>query len=829
MDITLSDGQPGPSSPAQPLLAGPSASPPDHTGDGTSSRVKRRRTRNGCLPCRKRKKLCDEEKPTCGACERLVLTCEWEDKMQAALERRRRRIERAQEREREREAAAGRAQGPLSVSDGLQDGGTVGQEGWPQTSEGVLLWPPGSEGFATPLPAVEPVPGYDPADPGLTPLPSASLALPLPFPAAPHAAPSPWSSMLGPGYAALGGSVTDGPLVWPTSFPTSTEPFLHQPSLPLPPDLAGMSLDLATQSTSTSPPFDLFSLLRSPSPSVNPFASTSTAATLDGLNLPFSLSDPSTQLAASHAAVGDLPLVPNSGREQALARSPDRRVGQQPLPLVSQAASLLASSDFAFTQSYLLSHYTTSLARLVSIASSSSTNPSPSTTSPSSASRSRPRPSTSPTSGQKTTSSSSTRASANLFLSLVPLAKRHPYLLHAICAWSAANLAAASSASRSDSAAPSSSSEGDNPVMARLSEQLGILADSGLNEALPALEAHASTRGDGAGADSGNDEPPWEAMLAARLMQVQAAICSGSVELWRVRMRDAAKVVELAGGVRACCTPLSRQLLKNLLYHDVLSSSSTREGLLVDYASLVKPSSSTMGASGDGETAADEEQARRDDEDDEEEALDTLMGVSEPVFHLLGAITHLAKEKRQASCRDGAALAEDELEAFLSRVDAIKSELEREKERMDGFLLGRPDLEPHRYFHETFRLAALLYCEMILEQPPRALPVLLLVRKMLNLTELIVEESLPGLPSMHYPLFLMHLNSTPLRSPRAASTDRERSTRMFDVHQEQLGYFGNTKRSRTLLDEAWRRSLDGRVFVDHDSILAEWGWELNFA
>ena len=75
----------------------------------------------------------------------------------------------------------------------------------------------------------------------------------------------------------------------------------------------------------------------------------------------------------------------------------------------------------------------------------------------------------------------------------------------------------------------------------------------------------------------------------------------------------------------------------------------------------------------------------------------------------------------------------------------------------------------------------------------------------------------------------MHLNSTPLRSPHASSTDRERSTRMFDVHQEQLGYFGNTKRSRTLLDEAWRRSLEGRLFVDTDGILAEWGWELNFA
>ncbi|GAA5913483.1 hypothetical protein JCM8208_005193 [Rhodotorula glutinis] len=825
MDITLSDAQPGPSSSAQPVAVGESASPPDRdNGDGDRP-AKRRRTRNGCLPCRKRKKLCDEVKPARGACERLALTCEWEDKMQAAVERRRKRIERAQEREREREAAVAQAQGALGGSGGVQGVEATLQKGWLQTGESVLLWPTGMKGFEGGLPAVEPVPGYNPAEPGLTPLPSASLALSTPLLPAPHPAASPWASLLGPTYASLGGMVTDGPLVWPTSFPT--DPYLHQPSLLPPHHLPGIAPDLDTPSTSTSPPFDLFSLLRSPSPAINPFASTSTATTLDGLNLPFSLSDPSTQLAASHAAIGDDPLVVDIERDQALVRSPDRRPDEQPLPLVSQAASFLASSDFAFTQSYLLSHYTTSLARLVSITTPSSASSS-AHVSTSSTATSRRRSASPPTSEQKSTSFSSTRASANLFLSLVPLAKRHPYLLHAICAWSAANLAAASSSSRAGSAATASSSA---PVMAHLSEQLGLFADSGLSEALPALEAYASARREGVDGEVRGDEeaPPWEAMLAARLMQTQAAICSGSVELWRVRMRDAAKVVELAGGARACRTPLARQLLKNLLYHDVLSSSSTREGLLVDYASLAKPASSSTGAARVGESATVDEQARRDEADDEEEALDTLMGVSEPVFHLLGTIAQLAKEKRQATCRDGGGLAEDELGAFLGRVDDIKRGLERERERMDGFLLERPDLEPHRYFHETFRLAALLYCEMILEQPPRALPVLLLVRKMLNLTELIVKESLPGLPSMHYPLFLMHLNSTPLRSPHAVSTDRERSTRMFDVHQEQLGYFGNTKRSRTLLDEAWRRSLEGRVFVDHDSILAEWDWELNFA
>lgn len=48
----------------------------------------------------------------------------------------------------------------------------------------------------------------------------------------------------------------------------------------------------------------------------------------------------------------------------------------------------------------------------------------------------------------------------------------------------------------------------------------------------------------------------------------------------------------------------------------------------------------------------------------------------------------------------------------------------------------RPDLEPHRYFHEVFRLAALVYLHMLLELPPTSYPILLLVRKMLSLVRL---------------------------------------------------------------------------------------------
>lgn len=102
---------------------------------------------------------------------------------------------------------------------------------------------------------------------------------------------------------------------------------------------------------------------------------------------------------------------------------------------------------------------------------------------------------------------------------------------------------------------------------------------------------------------------------------------------------------------------------------------------------------------------------------------------------------------------------------------------------------------------QVFRLAPLLYLEMLLELPPASYLILLLVRKMLSLTEPIVSESLPGLCSMHWPLFLMHPNSTPLVSPHSSLTDRARSTRLFDRHMDEFTFM-NTKRSRALIDEA---------------------------
>lgn len=40
-----------------------------------------RRSRNGCLTCKRRKVRCNEERPQCGHCQRLSLQCVWKDSM----------------------------------------------------------------------------------------------------------------------------------------------------------------------------------------------------------------------------------------------------------------------------------------------------------------------------------------------------------------------------------------------------------------------------------------------------------------------------------------------------------------------------------------------------------------------------------------------------------------------------------------------------------------------------------------------------------------------------------------------------------------------------
>ena len=209
------------------------------------------------------------------------------------------------------------------------------------------------------------------------------------------------------------------------------------------------------------------------------------------------------------------------------------------------------------------------------------------------------------------------------------------------------------------------------------------------------------------------------------------------------------------------------------------------------------------------------------------------------VFLLVGRITFLAKEKRESLLAStstgggGGGIAEDKLDDFMRQVDELRIELEREKERMDAFLIGacfsrplrrcpfgnRATHSPTAWHRRTTRPrtapvlprgvsprgarlpphAPRTPADFVPDPAPRAQDAQLgafpfpfpfrstttttvtdlfpwpgnsnLFARSLSLsrslfmrlqTEVIVSEGLPGLCSMHWPLFLVSSESPPL-------------------------------------------------------------------
>lgn len=112
----------------------------------------------------------------------------------------------------------------------------------------------------------------------------------------------------------------------------------------------------------SSPPFDLFALLRSPSP-VHPFAAATGNVTA---SVPFAFDPWGPAAITSPIKLHPSNSVPQQQQQQlstssvtSVERGRQLQVGIKPESLpatVGHAASFLASSDWAFTQAYLLSH-----------------------------------------------------------------------------------------------------------------------------------------------------------------------------------------------------------------------------------------------------------------------------------------------------------------------------------------------------------------------------------------------------------------------------------------------------------------------------------------
>lgn len=63
------------------LVSNPARMMPSNATSTTTPKSTILRGKTGCLSCRRRRKKCDERKPTCRACERNALICGWPDKI----------------------------------------------------------------------------------------------------------------------------------------------------------------------------------------------------------------------------------------------------------------------------------------------------------------------------------------------------------------------------------------------------------------------------------------------------------------------------------------------------------------------------------------------------------------------------------------------------------------------------------------------------------------------------------------------------------------------------------------------------------------------------
>jgi hypothetical protein len=180
------------------------------------------------------------------------------------------------------------------------------------------------------------------------------------------------------------------------------------------------------------------------------------------------------------------------------------------------------------------------------------------------------------------------------------------------------------------------------------------------------------------------------------------------------------------------------------------------------------------------------------------EHANTLMGTSLRVFGLLRKSLELL---RMARARRATDFGDESLADLVNEARALERSLEDEKTRYAG-LVNRMSTTPSgqhlvytthtterpatylswQYMHEGYRVATLLVLQaFVLETPPYATQVRLLVRQALSLLETMYEQNLPGFCSAHFVIFTAGLCSASGGANRQdRMDDRQRVERLYE-------------------------------------------------
>jgi hypothetical protein len=177
----------------------------------------------------------------------------------------------------------------------------------------------------------------------------------------------------------------------------------------------------------------------------------------------------------------------------------------------------------------------------------------------------------------------------------------------------------------------------------------------------------------------------------------------------------------------------------------------------------------------------------------------TLVGTSLRIFGQLRRALELyktARERRSSDFNDEVLAdlvnecreLEKELDVEKLRyAELVKSELQEQHQTLLSIparltISEQPEIYfSWQYMHEGLRVATLLVLNaFVLETPPQARQIRLLVRQALSLLETMYEQDLPGFCSAHFVLFAAALCAAPGQSHQDRIDDRERVERLYE-------------------------------------------------
>ncbi|ANB11577.1 Uga3p [Sugiyamaella lignohabitans] len=291
--------------------------------------------------------------------------------------------------------------------------------------------------------------------------------------------------------------------------------------------------------------------------------------------------------------------------------------------------------------------------------------------------------------------------------------------------------------------------------------------------------------------------------LAGLLVITSGEICNGDVVHWSKHLSLAAKIINMNGGLRNFISNKSLQwLAKNFAYHDILAASTSTQRNThfssLEYSEVLDKS--------DG-------------------GLDTLLGCAAPLFRILAEISDLAIETHklysQVYVSEMGLDTLDYLHNIQRKVEDLENKISVcQPPRSALQSLSPEQVELQIKFFDVFRLTAKMHLnQSVLRLNASCVQMRCLSRQLFVALDSVLGTTVEG--GLVFPLFIAGVGCcTP--DERGDMIDRFH-------HYYERNLARNIRRARQLLEEVWKRDSEGTRHVHWFGIIESRGWDLCFS